>query len=132
MIFRQLFDKESSTYTYLLAHRRGAEALIIDPVLENRTSILVGQSGVGKSSLVNALIHHCGESLSGVGGEKRPGIVHRIDKDTSGLLVIAKTDQAMAHLAQQFFDKTTRREYLALVWGNVAEGFAIGYSKEIG
>ncbi|NDB03867.1 MAG: RluA family pseudouridine synthase, partial [Flavobacteriaceae bacterium] len=49
------------------------------------------------------------------------GLVHRIDKDTSGLLVIAKTEVAMAHLAQQFFDKTTKREYLALVWGNVAE-----------
>ena len=51
----------------------------------------------------------------------RPGLVHRIDKDTSGLLVVAKTEEAMTHLAQQFFNKTTEREYVALVWGNMDE-----------
>jgi len=51
----------------------------------------------------------------------RPGLVHRIDKDTSGLLVVAKTEQAMTHLAQQFFDKSTQREYIAIVWGNVED-----------
>ncbi|MBM3554296.1 MAG: RluA family pseudouridine synthase [Alphaproteobacteria bacterium] len=68
-------------------------------------------------TLVNALIAHCGASLSGIGGERRPGIVHRIDKDTSGLMVIAKTDAAHAALATQFAAHTIERRYLALVWG---------------
>jgi 23S rRNA pseudouridine1911/1915/1917 synthase len=71
--------------------------------------------------LVNALIAHCGESLSGIGGVKRPGIVHRLDKDTSGLLVVAKTDRAHQALAAQFADHgrtgPLKRGYLALVWG---------------
>ena len=59
----------------------------------------------------------------------RPGLVHRIDKDTSGLLVVAKTEEAMNHLAKQFFNKTSEREYVALVWGNLAqdEGTIIGH-----
>ena len=73
--------------------------------------------GAGAGTLVNALLHHCGDSLSGVGGEKRPGIVHRIDKDTSGLLVAAKSDRAHHGLAAQFEDHTTHRRYLALVQG---------------
>ena len=72
-------------------------------------------------TLVNALIRHCGASLSGVGGVKRPGIVHRLDKDTSGLLVAAKTDAAHRGLAELFADHgrsgSLKREYLALVWG---------------
>ena len=68
-------------------------------------------------TLLNALAHHLGDLP--LNADHRPGLVHRIDKDTSGLLVIAKTEMAMAHLARQFFDKTTEREYLALVWGNV-------------
>ena len=72
-------------------------------------------------TLVNALIRHCGASLSGVGGVKRPGIVHRLDKDTSGLIVVAKTDAAHRGLAEQFADHgrtgSLEREYLALVWG---------------
>jgi 23S rRNA pseudouridine1911/1915/1917 synthase len=72
-------------------------------------------------TLVNALIAHCGESLSGIGGVKRPGIVHRLDKDTSGLLVVAKTDAAHAGLSQQFAahgeDGRLRRTYLAVCWG---------------
>ncbi|WP_422378223.1 RluA family pseudouridine synthase [Roseibium sp.] len=84
---------------------------------------LVVHPGAGNwtGTLVNALIHHCGDSLSGIGGVKRPGIVHRIDKDTSGLLVVAKTDQAHQGLAAQFADhgKTgpLERAYSALVWG---------------
>jgi 23S rRNA pseudouridine1911/1915/1917 synthase len=78
-------------------------------------------AGHPPGTLVNALIAHCGESLSGIGGVKRPGIVHRLDKDTSGLMVVAKTDQAHQSLAQVFADhgKTVplTREYLALVWG---------------
>jgi 23S rRNA pseudouridine1911/1915/1917 synthase len=72
-------------------------------------------------TLVNALIAHCGASLSGIGGVKRPGIVHRLDKDTTGLLVVAKTDKAHAGLARQFAahgaDGRLERRYLALVWG---------------
>lgn len=68
-------------------------------------------------TLVNALLHHCGDTLSGVGGEKRPGIVHRIDKDTSGLLVVAKSDRAHHGLAAQFEAHTVTRHYIALVHG---------------
>ncbi len=78
-------------------------------------------SGHESGTLVNALIAHCGESLSGVGGVKKPGIVHRIDKDTSGLLVIAKTDPAHHGLSRLFADHgrtlPLTREYLAFVWG---------------
>jgi len=77
--------------------------------------------GHAGGTLVNALIRHCGESLSGVGGVKRPGIVHRLDKDTSGLLVVAKNDAAHQGLAALFADHgrsgSLRREYRALVWG---------------
>lgn len=68
-------------------------------------------------TLVNALLAHCGESLAGIGGVRRPGIVHRIDKDTSGLLVAAKTDAAHRGLAAQFAEHTLERAYWALVWG---------------
>jgi 23S rRNA pseudouridine1911/1915/1917 synthase len=84
--------------------------LVVHPAAGNRSG-----------TLVNALIAHCGASLSGIGGEKRPGIVHRLDKDTSGLLVVAKTDRAHRALARQFADHgrsgPLRREYLAFVWG---------------
>ena len=68
-------------------------------------------------TLVNALLAHCGASLSGIGGVARPGIVHRIDKDTSGLLVVAKHDTAHRHLSAQLAARTLSREYLALAWG---------------
>jgi len=68
-------------------------------------------------TLVNALLHHCGESLSGIGGVARPGIVHRIDKDTSGLLVVAKTDVAHEGLARQFATHSIDRRYFAVVNG---------------
>jgi 23S rRNA pseudouridine1911/1915/1917 synthase len=78
-------------------------------------------AGHREGTLVNALIAHCGASLSGVGGVRRPGIVHRLDKDTSGLMVIAKTDAAHAGLAAQFAshgaDGRLERAYLAVVWG---------------
>lgn len=73
--------------------------------------------GSPTGTLVNALLHHCGASLSGVGGVRRPGIVHRIDKDTSGLLVVAKTDRAHHGLAAQFEAHSVNRHYLALVHG---------------
>ncbi len=68
-------------------------------------------------TLVNALLAHCGDSLSGIGGVMRPGIVHRIDKDTSGLLVVAKHDAAHRHLAAQLAARTLKRQYLAVVKG---------------
>jgi len=78
-------------------------------------------SGHETGTLVNALIAHCGDSLSGIGGVKRPGIVHRLDKDTSGLLVVAKNDFAHKRLADQFADHgrtgPLQRAYSALVWG---------------
>ncbi|MBS7696617.1 MAG: RluA family pseudouridine synthase [Chelatococcus sp.] len=77
--------------------------------------------GHSSGTLVNALLAHCGESLSGIGGVRRPGIVHRLDKDTSGVMVVAKTDQAHAALSQQFADHgrtgPLERVYTAVVWG---------------
>src|SRR6056297_3345522 len=73
--------------------------------------------GSPAGTLVNALLHHCGDSLSGVGGARRPGIVHRIDKDTSGLLVVAKSDAAHQGLAAQFEAHSAERAYLAVVHG---------------
>lgn len=72
-------------------------------------------------TLVNALMHHCGDSLSGVGGEKRPGIVHRIDKDTSGLIIAAKNDAAHLALSAQLADRSLSRVYEAVVRGNFRE-----------
>jgi 23S rRNA pseudouridine1911/1915/1917 synthase len=81
-------------------------------------------AGNPDGTLVNALLHHCGGSLSGIGGVARPGIVHRIDKDTSGLLVVAKTDVAHEGLARQFAAHSIERRYLAIVNSvpKVAEG----------
>ena len=73
--------------------------------------------GAETGTLVNALLHHCGESLAGIGGERRPGIVHRIDKDTSGLLVVAKTEPAHTALSRLFSTHDIERRYLALAWG---------------
>ena len=68
-------------------------------------------------TLVHGLLAHCGDSLSGIGGEARPGIVHRIDKDTSGLLIVAKHDNAHQHLSAQLADRSLKRTYLCLAWG---------------
>jgi 23S rRNA pseudouridine1911/1915/1917 synthase len=72
--------------------------------------------GHAADTLVNALLHHCTD-LQGIGGELRPGIVHRLDKDTSGVLVVAKNEQAVAALVAQFSAHTVEKDYLALVWG---------------
>ena len=79
-------------------------------------------AGNPDGTLVNALIAHCGASLAGVGGVARPGIVHRLDKDTSGLLVAAKNDRAMASLARQFAARTIERAYHAAAWGSPRAG----------
>ena len=90
-------------------------------IVVNKSAGMVVHPGHGNYSgtLVNGLIHHI-ENLPSNTNE-RPGLVHRIDKDTSGLLVVAKTEFAMANLSRQFFDRTTERLYYALVWGNVEE-----------
>lgn len=80
-------------------------------------------AGHARGTLVNALLHHCGDSLSGIGGRARPGIVHRLDKDTSGIMVVAKSDRAHRGLASQFADHgrtgPLRRRYAATIWGDV-------------
>lgn len=73
--------------------------------------------GSWDGTLVNALLAHCGNSLSGIGGVRRPGIVHRLDKDTTGLIVVAKSDEAHHHLVHQFAARTIKRSYEALIWG---------------
>lgn len=78
-------------------------------------------NGNESGTLVNALMFHCKDSLSGINGEIRPGIVHRIDKDTSGLLVVAKNDAAHEHLAHQFKEHSINRIYYAIVYGNVKQ-----------
>ncbi len=107
-----------------------AEAIALSVVYEDDGLIVIDKpaglvvhpaAGHERGTLVNALIAHCGDSLSGIGGVRRPGIVHRLDKDTSGLMVIAKTDRAHQSLAAQFADHgrsgPLERAYLALVWG---------------
>ncbi len=104
----------------------GAQEIPLSVVWEDHDLIVIDKPagmvvhpapGSPDGTLVNALIHHCGDDLSGVGGAKRPGIVHRIDKDTSGLLVVAKTDRAHQGLALQFEKHTAERHYLALCHG---------------
>jgi len=103
-----------------------AEDIALDVVFEDDDLIVINKAvgmvvhpapGSWSGTLVNALLHHCGGSLSGIGGEKRPGIVHRIDKDTTGLLVVAKNDAAHHALADQFEAHSVHRRYLALVYG---------------
>jgi 23S rRNA pseudouridine1911/1915/1917 synthase len=95
----------------------------VDLIVIDKPAGLVVHPAAGNwtGTLANALVAHCGASLSGVGGVKRPGIVHRLDKDTSGLMVVAKTDRAHHALARQFAEhgrgKALRRGYLAFVWG---------------
>ena len=104
----------------------GAEAIALDVVYEDAHLIVIDKPagmvvhpapGSPGGTLVNALLHHCGDSLSGVGGMRRPGIVHRIDKDTTGLVVVAKTDAAHHGLAAQFEAHSIERSYLAAVHG---------------
>ena len=103
-----------------------AQDIALDVVYEDDALIVINKPagmvvhpapGSPDGTLVNALLHHCGDSLSGIGGEKRPGIVHRIDKETSGLLVVAKSDRAHHALAKQFEKHTAERAYLAICHG---------------
>jgi 23S rRNA pseudouridine1911/1915/1917 synthase len=106
-----------------------AEAIPLDIVYEDDALIVLNKpaglvvhpaAGHASGTLVNALIAHCGDTLSGIGGVRRPGIVHRLDKDTTGLMVVAKNDRAHKRLSKQFEHKLEgpiERDYLALVWG---------------
>lgn len=102
-----------------------AEEIALDVLFEDHDIIVINKPpglvvhpapGHATGTLVHALLHHC-RDLAGIGGEKRPGIVHRLDRDTSGVLVIAKNDAAMLSLTAQFKERSTRKEYLAVVWG---------------
>jgi 23S rRNA pseudouridine1911/1915/1917 synthase len=102
------------------------EAIPLEVVYEDASLIVVNKPvgmvvhpapGTPSGTLVNALLAHCGDTLSGIGGEKRPGIVHRIDKDTSGLIVAAKSDKAHTGLAAQFEAHSVNRHYKAVVYG---------------
>ena len=107
-----------------------AEDIPLDVVYEDADVIVVNKpkglvvhpaAGHWSGTLVNALMHHCRDSLSGIGGELRPSIVHRIDKDTSGLLIAAKNDFAHRALAAQLKDHTLARTYACIVCGNIRE-----------
>src|SRR6187401_1876957 len=94
-----------------------------DLVVVNKPAGMVVHPAAGNptGTLVNALLHHV-KDLSGIGGEARPGIVHRLDRGTSGLMVVAKHDRAHQELARQFHDREVEKEYIALVWGVVHAG----------
>lgn len=107
-----------------------AQNIPLDVVFEDDDLIVVNKPrgmvvhpapGHEDGTLVNALLHHCGESLSGIGGERRPGIVHRIDKDTSGLIIAAKNDFSHLALSAQLADHTLARTYEAVVCGTLRE-----------
>ncbi len=107
-----------------------AEALPLPILYQDRDIVVVDKpagmvvhpaAGHASGTLVNALLHHI-DDLSGIGGEKRPGIVHRLDRGTSGLMVVAKNDLAHEELARQFRDREVEKEYIALVWGDVHAG----------
>jgi 23S rRNA pseudouridine1911/1915/1917 synthase len=106
------------------------EALPLPIVYQDRDLIVVDKpagmvvhpaAGHASGTLVNALLHHV-DDLSGIGGEKRPGIVHRLDRGTSGLMVVAKHDAAHEELSRQFREREVEKEYVALVWGEVMAG----------
>lgn len=119
-----------STYTISppspVPARPAAQAMALDILFEDRDLIVLDKPaglvvhpapGNADGTLVNGLLAHAGEELEGIGGEKRPGIVHRLDKDTSGIMVVAKTQVAHQALSEAFAARDLDREYLALVWG---------------
>ncbi len=110
----------------LVEARPSPQNIPLDVLYEDNDLIVINKSagmvvhpapGNLEGTLVNALLNHCGESLSGINGVKRPGIVHRLDKETSGLLVAAKNDKAHHHLAHQLATREMGRRYVAVVWG---------------
>lgn len=114
------------------------EDIPLDILFEDETLIVINKpagmvvhpgAGNPTGTLVNALLHHCGDTLSGIGGVKRPGLVHRLDKDTSGVMVVAKTDAAHQNLSAQFADhgrtNDLERIYTAFVWGVPKSTFTV-------
>lgn len=97
-----------------------------DIIVVNKPKGMVVHPAIGNpdGTLVNAIMNHCKDSLSGIGGEIRPGIVHRLDKDTSGVLIIAKNDKAHIDVSEQIKNRTVKKTYIALVRGNVKENEA--------
>lgn len=115
------------------------EDLAIDVIYEDKDLAVINKPagmvvhpavGHGRGTLVNALLHHFGANLSSAGGGDRPGIVHRLDKGTSGVMVVARTDAAHRALAKQFHDRDVTKEYVALVWGTAKAGTTL--DKAIG
>ena len=113
-----------------VAYEAKAENIPLDIVYEDSDLLVVNKpkgmvvhpaAGNFDGTLVNALLYHCGDSLSGINGVMRPGIVHRIDKDTSGLLIVAKNDFAHTGLAEQIKEHSFTREYEAVVFGNLKD-----------
>jgi 23S rRNA pseudouridine1911/1915/1917 synthase len=102
----------------LVVRYEDADLLVVD---KPAGMVVHPAAGHDRGTLVNALLHHV-KDLSGIGGEKRPGIVHRLDRGTSGLMVVAKHDRAHEALARQFHDREVEKEYSALVWGEVVAG----------
>lgn len=107
-----------------------AQDIPLDIVFEDEDVLVINKprnmvvhpaAGNEDSTLVNALMHHCGDKLSGINGVLRPGIVHRIDKDTTGLLVVAKNNHSHLHLSEQLSSRTLSRTYYAIVHGNIKE-----------
>lgn len=113
-----------------VAYEAKSENIPLDVVYEDEYLLVVNKpkgmvvhpaAGNYEGTLVNALLYHCGDSLSGINGVMRPGIVHRIDKDTSGLLIVAKNDFAHTHLAEQIKEHSFTREYETIVYGNLKD-----------
>ena len=123
-------DKVEVSFPEPTSDEAVAENIPLDVVYEDKDIVVVNKpkgmivhpaTGIYTGTLVNALLYHCGDSLSGIGGVIRPGIVHRIDKDTSGLLVVAKNDEAHLSLSEQLKTHDVSRVYHAIVIGNVKE-----------
>ena len=126
--------KEGDEITFTLPEAEklnvAPQAIELDIVYEDSDLLVINKArgmvvhpaaGNEDGTLVNALMHHCGDNLSGINGVMRPGIVHRIDKDTTGLLVVAKNDRAHQSLTDQLSDRSLSRTYYAIVHGNIKE-----------
>jgi 23S rRNA pseudouridine1911/1915/1917 synthase len=121
-------DMVAITIPEIIESTLQAQDIPLDIVFEDAHLLVINKqaglvvhpaAGNPDNTLVNALLAHCGDSLLGIGGEKRPGLVHRLDKDTTGLMVVAKTEQAHHLLAAQLQDRTMSRTYHALIWQHI-------------
>jgi 23S rRNA pseudouridine1911/1915/1917 synthase len=127
-------DKVEITFPEPVLDKAVPQDIPLDIVYEDDDLLVVNKpkgmvvhpaAGNTDGTLVNALLFHCGDSLSGINGVLRPGIVHRIDKDTSGLLIVAKNDNSHRFLAEQIKQHSFKREYEAIVCGNIRNDFGI-------